>query len=82
MQQEKEQVRQIIARISRIDIDELSDDVNLREELGIDSLMAMEIIATIEGTLGIQIDEGIYADINTMGDFMNLVTTLCQEKNG
>jgi acyl carrier protein len=74
-------VRAIIARISRIDTQELADDVNVREELGIDSLMAMEIIATIERKLEIHIDEELYTDIETIGEFLDLVTGLCRNRH-
>ena len=46
-------IKNIVSRISRIDIAELKDSVLIREELGIDSLMAMEIIATCEKTWGV-----------------------------
>ena len=76
------QVREIISSISRIDIQELSDEVNVREELGIDSLMAMEIIATIERKLEIHIDESQYFDIDTIGEFLNLVIELYRSEHG
>jgi acyl carrier protein len=75
-------VREVIASISRIDVSELADDVNVREELGIDSLMAMEIIATIEKALQIHIDEAQYADIETVGEFIDLVIAACRDTNG
>ncbi len=43
----KNDIKQIVSRISRIDVAELDDRVLIREELGIDSLMGMEIIATL-----------------------------------
>jgi len=82
MEEIRRRVREIIARISRIDIQELADDVNVREELGIDSLMAMEIIATIERKLEIHIDEEHYTDIETIGEFIDLVTGLCRNRHG
>ena len=82
MEEIRRQVREIIARISRIDTQELDDDVNVREELGIDSLMAMEIIATIESKLEIHIDEEHYTDIEKIGEFLDLVTELCRNRHG
>ena len=40
----KQVVRQIVSGISRIDAKEFEDEVIIRDELGIDSLMAMEIM--------------------------------------
>lgn len=72
----RSEITQIVSRISRIDAEEFRDDVLIREELGIDSLMAMEIIATCEKHLGIKIDETLFADIETVGDFFTLIERL------
>lgn len=82
MERIRKQVREIIAGISRIDIQELDDDVSVREELGIDSLMAMEIIAAVERKLNIHIDENQYTDIETIGDFIDLILKLHTIKHG
>ncbi len=73
-------VEQIVSRISRIDASEFEDDVLIREELGIDSLMAMEIIATCEKELGIEIDETLFADAETVSDFMSIMHDLYENQ--
>lgn len=78
----KNEIRQIVSRISRIDAEELQDHVLIREELGIDSLMSMEIIARSEKALGIKIDESLFASIQTVGDFYDLLVTLARRKSG
>ena len=72
----------IVAGISRIDPDEFEDDVLIREELGIDSLMAMEIVAACERRLGISIDEGQVSCVESVGDFLELVDALYRSQNG
>lgn len=73
-------VEQIVSRISRIDASEFDDDVLIREELGIDSLMAMEIIATCEKELGIEIDETLFACVESVGDFMSIIHDLYENQ--
>jgi acyl carrier protein len=77
----KNDVKQIVSRISRIDVAELDDPVLIREELGIDSLMGMEIIASCERLLGVKIDEALFADIRTVGDFFELLAALSERVN-
>ena len=77
-----ETVKQIVSRISRIDAEEFEASVTIREELGIDSLMAMEIIATCEKHLNIKIDESKFVDIETVGDFLNLTVDLYRRAHG
>jgi len=66
----------ILSKISRIDYSGILDSVLIREELGIDSLMAIEIIANIELMYNIKIDESLMKDINTVGDFVNLIESI------
>jgi acyl carrier protein len=72
----RNRVVDIVAEISRIDSEDFDNDVLIREELGVDSLLAMEIVAACERALGISIDEGQLSDVETVGDFLGLVETL------
>lgn len=78
----KNDIKRIVSRISRIDVAELDDRLLIREELGIDSLMAMEIIATCEKLLNVKIDETLFSDIQTVGDFLQLLVRLSKGSNG
>jgi acyl carrier protein len=77
-----DRLESIVARISRIDRSEFAEDVLIREELGIDSLMAMEIIATVERDLSIQIDEAEMFSIQTVGEFRRFVQERFRETHG
>ncbi len=72
----KKEIKQIVSKISRIEAADLEDHLLIREELGIDSLMAMEIIATCEKLLRLKIDETLFGEIQTVGDFLDLLVTL------
>jgi acyl carrier protein len=74
-------IKRIVSRISRIDVSELQDHLKVREELGIDSLMTMEIIATCERHLGLTIDETMFADAQTVGDFLTPMVALRKSQN-
>ncbi len=76
-----DRVRAIMSRVSRIDIAELEEGVRFREELGVDSLMAMEIVATCEKELSITIDEDQLYDVQTIGDFQRLVLACHKEQH-
>jgi acyl carrier protein len=78
----KDQIRQIVSKISRIDPGELQDHVLIREELGIDSLMSMEIIARCEKLLGTKIDESGFFDVQTVGDFFDLLIAIARRGKG
>ena len=50
----------------------MTDDVNLRDQLGIDSLRAMEILVAVEQKYGIKIDEARAFDVMTFRDLTEL----------
>ena len=74
------EIKQIVSQITRINISELSDEVRVREEIGIDSLMAMEIVASCEKRFGIYIDEDQMFNIDSIGDFYDLIVKLCENR--
>ncbi len=63
----------VLAKITRIDASSINDDVLIRDELGIDSLMGIEIIAKVEKYYNIHLEESLLLEINRVGDFINLV---------
>lgn len=69
----RQRIEQTVSRISRISASEFNDDVLIREELGIDSLMSMEILATLEKELDLELDEGDFACVETVGEFFALL---------
>lgn len=64
---------EVLSKITRIDASSINDDVLIRDELGIDSLMGIEIIAKVEKHYNIHIEESLLLEINRVGDFINLV---------
>jgi acyl carrier protein len=76
----RKNIKRLVARISRIDVEQIEEQVLIREELGIDSLRAMEIIATCEKHFGLKLDETLFADIRTVGDFLDLLIELSERK--
>jgi len=77
-----EKLKAIVSNVTRIDISELSEEIRVREELGIDSLMAMEIVALCEKQFDILIDEEQLFLVETIGDFYNFVVKICTEIPG
>jgi acyl carrier protein len=69
-----------ISSIAKINRNRFDDQTLIREELGIDSLMTIEIIAKIESYYNIQIKEEDIIDINKVGDFINLIEKIITNK--
>ncbi len=78
----KDSIKNIISRISRIPVEELDDDIRIREDLGVDSIMAMEIIATFEVKFGFTFDVDKYSSIDEVGEFIDIIQDSSKSKNG
>jgi acyl carrier protein len=66
----KEELRALIAEIS--EKDEIPDDVSFKD-LGIDSMMGVEIVAAIERKYQVKIDDAELVEITTLNNSMSLV---------
>jgi acyl carrier protein len=69
----REKTKQIIAAVAGINIEELDRDLKLREELMLDSLKEMEIVARTELSFGIILDEDLLVDVQTLDDYCGLI---------
>ena len=66
----KEELRALIAEIA--EKDEIPDDVAFKD-LGIDSMMGVEIVAAIERKYQVKIDDAELAEVTTLNNSMALV---------
>ncbi|MEW6380877.1 MAG: phosphopantetheine-binding protein [bacterium] len=69
----RQRIKKTLAQIARVNENSFSEDTLIREELGVDSLMAMETLAVIETIYGIEIDESRAFDVVTVADMMDLI---------
>ena len=67
----KEELRALIAEIA--EKDEIPDDVAFKD-LGIDSMMGVEIVAAIEKKYQVKIEDAELVQITTLSSSMELVT--------
>jgi len=73
-------VKKLVAQIARMDAKKVKESASIRDDLGIDSLAAMEILASIEKRLGILIDEARAFDVVTVKDLIDLVIQYLKKK--
>lgn len=69
-------VKKLIADIAEVSVKELKDDDKFSDDLGIDSMKALELVAGIEKKLKITIPENRIPSIRTPRDVYALVEKL------
>ena len=71
----EDEIRSLIAEIIEMDPSRISLNTHLVKELGIDSMMALEILAAIEKKYKIRIPEGYLPKMTTLAE----ATTVARE---
>lgn len=69
----RDEVINAIIIVSKVNKKEISDHIQIRNELGIDSLMMMEILANIETHYNILLNEEKLLKLKTVGEFLDYV---------
>ena len=68
-----EQVKEIIVEAINVDEDLIVPEAKLQEDLGIDSLSAVELAMELENAFDIRIEDDTLANLKTVQDILNIV---------
>ena len=68
-----EKIKEIIIDELGIDESKITMDARFREDLGADSLDAVEIIMQIEEEFGVEINEDVIQDMKVIGDIVKYI---------
>ena len=74
-----DQVKNDVAEYLQLDRDKLTEYALLTEDLGVDSLTAIEMSIKLEGSYGIDISDEELAEVSTYGDLERLVLSKNEE---
>lgn len=68
-----EKIREVICRFVDIDPNLLTEETNIRSELGLNSLELINIAVAIEDEFDVEIPDREVANIETLGDAMRII---------
>ena len=71
-----EKINSILIEDFELPADTLTEDATLRDDLGLDSLDAIDLASKLEEQSGIVIETQVLAELNTLGDMYSLVEEL------
>ena len=75
----KLEIKKLVADIAEKTPEEIKDDATFSEDLGIDSMMALEIVASIEKKYKIMIPENEIPNIRSLQNVYDLVEKLVKK---
>jgi acyl carrier protein len=70
---EESKLRNIIAEFTTYTAEDLEENMNFADDLGIDSLDLAQIIMAVEDAYDIELDEEALDNIQTVGDAVNML---------
>ncbi len=73
-------VRRVVAENLGVDLDDLTPEVSLTDDLAADSLDLLELALALEGELGIVISESTLDSVRTYGDLLGTVHALTRRR--
>lgn len=68
-----EKVKEVIVDAINCDADKITMEAALQEDLGMDSLDALELNIALEDKIGTQIPDEKLAELKTVGDIVNYI---------
>ena len=71
-----EKVQEIIAKELKVDAERVTLEASLKDDLGADSLDAVEIVMDLEDEFGVEIDDTRAEAIATVGDLVAYIEEL------
>jgi len=75
-------VTEIVCEIIEVEPDEINPDASFSEDLGLDSLRALEILAAIENEFSITINPEKLREMTTLNNVINVAREYINEKHG
>ncbi len=75
----KAEIKKLVSDISEIPQDQIKEDARFAEDLGIDSMMALEIVASIEKKYKIVIPEEKIPTIRSLNNVYQLLAELSEK---
>ncbi len=76
----EERVRDVTARVLRLDPGEVTLEANFTVDLGAESVQSIELVANFEEEFGIEMDEDAALSVDTVGGAVDFITKVCQEQ--
>ncbi len=76
----EERIKEIVCEIVGIDKDEINPDESFIDDMGLDSLRALEILAAIENEFSITIEPERLRDMTTLNNVIKLTNENLGEK--
>ncbi|HEY0697207.1 MAG TPA: acyl carrier protein [Micromonospora sp.] len=63
---DKDELRTLLAGVLDVEVEQITDDAHFIEDIGVDSLMALEVVVVLEKTYGVRLGEDELKRVTTL----------------
>ena len=74
------EIRELVSKVIKKSVQDINPNANLFTDLGVDSLLGVEIFASLDKKYGLDVPEEKLRHVNTLNDIIALVKELLIEK--
>ena len=74
-----EQINAILIKDFEVPPDAIRRDASIRDDLGLDSLDAVDLTVILEDKTGIKVDPAVFLDIDTLGELHDTLEKIIAE---
>ena len=71
--------KNLVAKYSDVAAEDITEDMSLREDLGLSSLDFMTLLGDLEDTFDVEIDPDRAVQLNTIGEAIEMMNELMEE---
>ncbi len=68
-----DKIKEILAQYADVELDDVTEDSRLAEDLGLSSFSMMSMMGELEEAFGITVDEAELTEVATIGDVMEYI---------
>ena len=68
-----DKIKEILAQYADVELDDVTEDSRLAEDLGLSSFSMMSMMGDLEEAFGITVDEAELTEVATIGDVMEYI---------
>ncbi len=77
-----QRVRKVVAEMARTDASKLTDQMRFTQDLGMQSVQSIELIAAFEDEFDIEMDEEKAGSVQTVGGAVEFIKKVVDEQKG
>jgi acyl carrier protein len=76
----EDRVKEVTARVLKLDSNEIQPQQSFTEDLGAESVQSIELVAMFEEEFGIEMDEEAALSVSNVGDAAEFIAKVCKEQ--